>query len=45
MPERARYFLWRQNDRIIAFSLAFVHDDTITMNVSAWIQRRPRTFS
>jgi len=29
MPERVRYFLWRQNGRIIAFSLAFVHDGTI----------------
>jgi predicted N-acyltransferase len=29
MPERVRYFLWRQNGRIIAFSLVFVHDDTI----------------
>jgi predicted N-acyltransferase len=29
MPERVRYFIWRQNDRMIAFSLAFVHNDTI----------------
>jgi predicted N-acyltransferase len=29
MPERVRYFLWRQNGKLIAFSLAFVHDDTI----------------
>lgn len=29
MPERVRYFIWRQNGKIIAFSLAFVHNDTI----------------
>ena len=29
MPERVRYFIWRQNGRIIAFSLAFIHDGTI----------------
>jgi predicted N-acyltransferase len=29
MPERVRYFIWRQNGKIIAFSLAFVHDETI----------------
>ena len=39
MPERVRYFIWRQNGktchagaerrRMIAFSLAFVHNDTI----------------
>lgn len=29
MPERVRFFLWREQDKIIAFSLAFVHDDTI----------------
>lgn len=29
MPERARFFLWRQNGRIIAFSFCLVHDDTI----------------
>lgn len=29
MPERARFFLWRLNDRIVAFSLALVHDGTI----------------
>lgn len=29
MPERVRYFLWRQNGNIIAFSLAFIHDDTL----------------
>jgi hypothetical protein len=34
MPDRARYFLWRQNGRIIAFSLCLVHDGTICdMNV------------
>ncbi len=29
MPDRVRFFLWRQRGKIIAFSLAFVHDDTI----------------
>ncbi len=29
MPERVRYFLWRQNGKIIAFSLVFVHAETI----------------
>ncbi len=29
MPERVRFFLWRQEGKIIAFSLAFVHDDTL----------------
>jgi predicted N-acyltransferase len=29
MPERARYFLWRQNGRIIAFSFCLVHDGTL----------------
>jgi predicted N-acyltransferase len=28
MPERARFFMWRQNGRIIAFSFALVHNDT-----------------
>jgi predicted N-acyltransferase len=29
MPERVRFFIWRQEGKIIAFSLAFVHNDTI----------------
>jgi predicted N-acyltransferase len=29
MPERARFFLWRQQGKTIAFSLALVHGDTI----------------
>lgn len=29
MPERARFFIWRQNEKTIAFSVALVHDDTI----------------
>ncbi len=29
MPERARFFLWRQQGKIIAFSLCLVHGDTI----------------
>jgi predicted N-acyltransferase len=29
MPDRARFFLWRQNGRIVAFSLCLVHDGTI----------------
>ncbi|MEY2438899.1 MAG: hypothetical protein QOI34_284, partial [Verrucomicrobiota bacterium] len=29
MPERTRFFLWRQGGRIIAFSLCLVHGDTI----------------
>ena len=26
MPDRARFFLWRENDRIVAFTIAFVHN-------------------
>jgi predicted N-acyltransferase len=26
MPERVRFFIWRQNDRAIAFSVALLHD-------------------
>jgi predicted N-acyltransferase len=29
MPERTRFFIWRQDGRIIAFSLCLVHGDTI----------------
>ena len=29
MPERARFFIWRINDKIVAFSLALVCGDTI----------------
>lgn len=29
MPERARFFVWRQNDKAIAFSVTLVHDNTI----------------
>ncbi len=29
MPERTRFFLWRQNGKLIAFSFALVHDGTI----------------
>jgi predicted N-acyltransferase len=29
MPERARFFIWRQSDKIIAFSLCLVCGDTI----------------
>ena len=29
MPERARFFIWRQNGKAIAFSVALVHDGTI----------------
>ncbi|MEA3211031.1 MAG: hypothetical protein QOE70_4088 [Chthoniobacter sp.] len=29
MPERSRFFLWRQNGRLIAFSLCLLHDDTL----------------
>jgi predicted N-acyltransferase len=29
MPERARFFLWRQDGRIIAFSFCLVHDNCI----------------
>jgi predicted N-acyltransferase len=28
MPERVRFFIWRQNDRAIAFSVALLHDGT-----------------
>jgi predicted N-acyltransferase len=29
MPDRARFFIWRQNGRAIAFSVALVHNGTI----------------
>lgn len=29
MPERVRFFVWRQQQKAIAFSVALVHDDTI----------------
>ena len=29
MPERSRFFLWRQNGRLVAFSLCLVHDGAI----------------
>jgi predicted N-acyltransferase len=29
MPERVRFFIWRQNGKMIAFSIALVHDGTI----------------
>lgn len=29
MPDRARFFLWRQQKKIIAFSLALVHGDRV----------------
>ena len=29
MPERARFFIWRQNGKAIAFSVALVNEDTI----------------
>lgn len=29
MPERTRFFIWRQNGRAVAFSLCFVHNGTI----------------
>ncbi len=29
MPERTRFFVWRQNGRIIAFSFVLVHEGTI----------------
>jgi len=29
MPERVRFFLWRQNGKLVAFSLCFVHDGAI----------------
>jgi len=29
MPERARFFIWRQLDRIVAFSFCFVCNDTV----------------
>jgi hypothetical protein len=29
MPERVRYFLWRQEGRLVAFSLCLVHDGAI----------------
>ncbi len=29
MPERVRYFIWRQEERIVAFSLVLVHDGVL----------------
>lgn len=30
MPDRARFFVWRQNDRVIAFSLCMVHGEEMS---------------
>ena len=30
MPDRARFFVWRQNGRVIAFNLCLLHGDTIS---------------
>jgi hypothetical protein len=32
MPERARFFLWRQNKRIVAFASVIVHDGVLRDN-------------
>ena len=29
MPDRARFFIWRQDGKMIAFALCLVHGDTI----------------
>ena len=29
IPERVRFFLWRQNGRIIAFNFSMIHEDTL----------------
>src|SRR5579883_527885 len=29
MPDKTRFFLWRQNGRVVAFNLCMVHDNTI----------------
>jgi Acetyltransferase (GNAT) domain len=29
MPDKTRFFIWRQNGRAVAFNLCMVHDDTI----------------
>jgi predicted N-acyltransferase len=29
MPDKVRYFVWREEDRIVAFSLTMLHDDHI----------------
>lgn len=29
MPDRIRFFIWRQNGKIIAFNLCLVHDETL----------------
>lgn len=29
MPDKVRFFVWRQCDKIIAFSFSMVHDDTV----------------
>src|SRR5262249_4747320 len=29
MPDRARFFVWRQNGKVIAFNLCLVHEDTL----------------
>jgi len=44
MPERARYFLWRQNDRIIALVSLSCTTTPFTMNVSAWTTASPSNF-
>jgi hypothetical protein len=29
MPDKARFFLWRQNERIVAFTLCMIEEDTL----------------
>jgi hypothetical protein len=29
MPDKVRFFLWRQNERIVAFTLCMIEDDTL----------------
>ena len=40
MPERTRFFLWRQNGKIIAFSFCLIHTTRSTMNAWARLQCR-----
>jgi hypothetical protein len=30
LPDRARFFIWRQNGRMVAFSLCFIHEGVIS---------------
>ena len=41
MPDKARFFLWRRNGRIVAFTLCMIEDEISTLNISGSNMRWP----